>query len=263
MTKIIDELKLFFDKTAYLFKYQSKLFIPFIFFVIALAGIYNKTASIFNGIGTDSFADFLFGTLKGTFLFSLMLCPVIVIINLWALNLLKQYHNLEEVSIIKTFFKAIGWKFFVLIPFMLIWLLGQLFFVFILLFFAFLSGLSRGAIGGSAIGKLINIILLVSLLFVFLLFLITPGMVLENVNPFRSLKNMYSNIKMHSDIIRTKLGVYMLSLVVVFFVSYYTSFAITGVFLLLSLYMVQIKAGQFYLWAKEQHAVSHEYLVTN
>lgn len=263
MTEIIDEIKLFFDKTANLLKHQPKLFVPFMFFVLSLIGIYNKTASIFNGVGTGSFADFLFGTLKGTFLFGLMLCPVIVIINLWVLNILKQYHNQQEASIIKAFFKAIGWKFFVLIPFIFIWLFGQLFFVLILLFFGFLAGLSRGAIGGSVIGKLINVILLVSLLFVFLLFLITPGMVLENMNPFSSLRYMYSNMRTHSDIIRCKVGVYILSLVVIFFISYYTSFAITGVFLLLSLYMVQIKAGQFYLWSKEQHTVSHEYLEAN
>lgn len=253
----------------FLLNTHTKVFIPYLFWCTGIILAIQKSQHFFDKHGgTDNFINFIFSSIIAIVLFNLIFCPVLIISNLWVMNILKQANEEKPIQLFLAFLKSIGLKFILLIPFVLFWMGIQFLFVFVFAFLMLIVGISRGNIGGSIVGKLIGGLFYITLFMVFFLYLVTPGIVLDEKNLFSSSSTMMKYVKHNFSRISGKLfacvALYLILIVGVYYVIglilgdgstplYYFTILYVPFTTLSFLYYLQIKAGQFYLWSKVLH----------
>jgi len=249
----------------YLLQSHTKVFVPSVFWCAGIAyAVYKSVQYMNTHAHVEDFIGFILNSSFAFILFNLLLCPILVISNLWVLNILKQANNQKEISVGSAFLHAIGFKMIMLLPFVLIWMGMQFLFICIFAIVMFLAGLSRGNIGGSIIGKLIGGFFTIVLFMTFFLYMVTPGMVLDDKNMFSSARQMMQYVKKYAAVFKDKffavLSLYLLLTLGLYgLLNLFTGdngdfdSVFVGIYLpivsLIFIYYLQIKAGQFYIWS--------------
>ena len=217
--------------------------------------------------------NFIFNYSKVYLIFNLLFSTVVIIINLWVLNIIKLNSSNNFQTLYKAFFKSIGLKFIILFPFIFIWMFFQIIFLSLFSLVIIFMGATRVQDDGSIINKLLSSLFTISLILVFFLYLCTPGMVFEEINIFSSIKRMSKHLYKNFWIVYDHIKSYGYFFLVIFtiigapFVLFKDHLSnntielityVMGFFLILIFYLAQIKIGHFYLWAMRQNTINQE-----
>ena len=273
MKKSIRDLKKTSSNLFLLITQQPILFIPLFIWIIAIYYTYKFAASFYN-LESSNFdlIHFIFNYSKVYLVFNLLFSTIVIIINLWVLNIIKLNSVNNFQTFYKAFLKSIGLKFIILFPFIFIWMFFQIIFLSLFSLILIFMGATRSQDDGSIINKLLSSLFTISLTLVFFLYLCTPGMVFEEINIFSSIKRMSKHLYKNFWIVYDNLKSYAYFFLIVFIIigtplwlfekqlnndSVELVMYVMAFFLILIFYLAQIKIGHFYLWAMRQDTIKH------
>ncbi|MBL7778369.1 MAG: hypothetical protein JNK66_08770 [Chitinophagales bacterium] len=172
---------------------------------------YKHAADIVqNEAAGQSFFAALLGTVHAYLSFNLYYFPALVVVNLFTLHLLQATFSGKPVNVAGALLKSVGWKFFKLLPLLLIWMVFQVVFAVFIFIVGLLMALSRGHVGRGAVGKLFQAIALFTIIMQLLLFVVTPGMVVSGEGIFTSIRTMRGYMGRYFDRLRIKGFMYLL-----------------------------------------------------
>lgn len=220
----------------------------------------------------SSFFATLLGMGHAYFSFNLFYFPALVVVNLFTLHLIKPNANGEPVNVAGALLSSIGWKFFKLLPLLVLWMICQFIIAIFIVLIGLIAILSRGHVGGGAAKSLFTAITVFVTIMFTLLFTITPGMVMDGKGMFASLKTMNGYMKKYYGRVLLKafigMAVYALLAYVVLHVLDWVVrqfnldyplaiFYATWCIVLLFVFYVQLKFGEFYLKCATENSAAH------
>lgn len=250
------------------FARMKKMLVPFIIMILAFALAFKLAMNVMQDSAEEHSFFYLMLHFSANYIaFNLVYCPAVIIINLWILYLLKQKEQQQPIQLWSALVESIGFKFIWLTPFIFVWMFFQLVFLFFFVLIGTLAALSRGSAGGGAMSKLIGGIASISIMLEMLLFVVTPGMVFDDLGFFSSFGKMRGYMSAHYKKISEKVFHYLIPLFILYYLigvlpgklfsnlridaPYYTGF-VAGFIVMAFVFLIQIKAGQFYLWCKQE-----------
>lgn len=239
------------------------LVLPLVLMVAGFVLAYEHAYVIVQQEASDSsFFTNLLGMAHAYFSFNLFYFPVVVVVNLFTLHLIKTTASGEPVHVARALLQSIGWKFFKLLPLLVVWMVGQFIIAMFIVFIGLIAILSRGHVGGGAANRLFTAIMVFVTMMLMLLFTITPGMVIDNQGMFGSMRTMSGYLKKYYGRLMLKAFVCIVAYALLLWVAVNTIdevqrafnldyplatfYAFWGVVLLMVFY-VQLKFGEFYM----------------